>query len=122
MIAGVVEEALRDIWRERVYPLPALAASIVLKRWGCRAIIARARRLLGKQQLGFANRPAPSWEQLLQQLADAELALLDWWQLNGTGAHAALGAAKLNKPGRIALDASLAVLGKRPPHGSTGLP
>ncbi len=46
--AAVVTEAIRDIWRERVYPLPPLPASLLLAQNDCARFVATVRRLLCK--------------------------------------------------------------------------
>ena len=107
---GVVEEALRDVWRERVYPLAALPASIVLDELNAKGFIDRARQLMSKQGLRFDNLPAASWSELLRELADGESALLDWWRSHGSGVRAAMGGTTLKVGGQAAFDASLAVL------------
>ncbi|MBK7168020.1 MAG: UvrD-helicase domain-containing protein [Gammaproteobacteria bacterium] len=106
----VVEEALRDVWRERVYPLAALPASTVLDESSAREFIDRARQLLGKQGLRFDNLPAASWSELLQELADGEYTLLDWWRAHGSSVRGVMGSTKLNKSGKEAFCASLAAL------------
>lgn len=106
----VVAETLRDVWRERVYPLAKLPASIVLEKWDAAEFIKRAGSLLGKQGLRFANRPQRSWQELLREMAAGECALLEWWRGHGSSVRPEMAASKLNKSGRQALDASLAVL------------
>jgi exodeoxyribonuclease V beta subunit len=104
---AVVTEAIRDIWRERVYPLPPLPAALLLAAHDSESFVATVRRLLGKQGLELRNVPARDWDELLAELASAGSELLAWWRANGAIAREALAGTTLNKGGRTALARAL---------------
>ena len=105
--AAVVTEAIRDIWRERVYPLPPLPGALLLAAGDSEAFVATVRRLLGKQGLELRNVPAGDWDAMLAEMTAAESQLLAWWRANAATAREALAGTTLNKAGRIALAAAL---------------
>ncbi|HQY70976.1 MAG TPA: exodeoxyribonuclease V subunit beta [Pseudomonadales bacterium] len=105
--AAVVTEAIRDIWRERAYPLPPLPASLLLAEHDCDGFVAAVRRLLGKQGLELRNVPEQDWDGVLAQMAAAESALLAWWRASAATAREALAGTALNKGGRTELAAAL---------------
>ena len=105
--AAVVTEAIRDIWRERVYPLAPLPAALLLAGQDSETFVATVRRLLGKQGLELRNVPAQDWDAMLAQMADAGTGLLAWWRANAAIAREALAGTTLNKGGREALAKAL---------------
>jgi len=105
--AAVVTEAIRDIWRERVYPLPPLPASLLLARTDCTGFVAAVRRLLGKQGLELRNVPAAHWDAVVDTVAQSGTRLLDWWHVNAAAAREALAGTALNKDGRLGLARAL---------------
>ncbi len=105
--AAVVTEAIRDIWRERVYPLPPLPAALLLAAGDSEIFVATVRRLLGKQGLELRNVPAQDWDAMLADIAAAESGLLAWWRANAAMAREALAGTALNKGGRSALARAL---------------
>ena len=105
--AVVVTEAIRDIWRERVYPLAPLPAALLLAGQDSEKFVATVRRLLGKQGLELCNVPAQDWDAMLAQMDTAGAGLLAWWRANATIAREALAGTALNKGGREALAKAL---------------
>ncbi|MBP6382261.1 MAG: exodeoxyribonuclease V subunit beta [Pseudomonadales bacterium] len=108
--ATVVAEAIRDIWRERVYPLPPLPGALLLAAGDSEQFVATVRRLLGKQGLQLCNVPAQDWDAMLADIAAAGSELLAWWRANAQVAREALAGTALNKGGRTALARALARL------------
>ena len=47
----IVSEAIRDFWRERVYPLAPAAAAAVLDRWSADGFVKLVRDLMKRQEL-----------------------------------------------------------------------
>jgi len=106
----VVTETIRDVWRERVYPLATLPATLLTAERDVGQFVATLRGLLGKHDVELRNVPPRSWEQLLQDVAGQEQRLLAWWRENGGPARAAMKDVKLNKGGPEAFSAGAALL------------
>ena len=74
--AGVVRETVFDLWRERVYPLPDVAASMILGEWNSPVVFARELRgLLLRKGLVWRGVPAREWHGLLADIARDQAAL-----------------------------------------------
>jgi exodeoxyribonuclease V beta subunit len=105
-----VEQAIRDLWRERVYPLPQFAGDRVAGALKPADFLKTVRNLLPRQGVVFEGVPPASWEQLLEDIARAQAELIDAWQADPQGLRDALAGATLNKAGRIGSAAALAAL------------
>lgn len=104
----LVDETLLDFWRERVYPLPPLAADSVLAGYGGPdAFLAKARRLLGRHGLSFRGLPEQDWDALLRALDTALARLCVCWKTNGVAFREAMGGVRFNKDARERLPPAL---------------
>lgn len=104
----LVDEILLDFWRERVYPLPPLAADGVLTDYDRpEAFLVRAKRLLDRHGLSFRGLPQEDWDALLCALDTALAGLCECWKTNGAAFRAAMEGVQLNKEARERLPAAL---------------
>jgi exodeoxyribonuclease V beta subunit len=102
----VITETIRDLWRERVYPLAPLPASLLLRELDVADFCSVVARLLGKHELLLLNQPERDWQTLLQDIDAAAQQLQACWMREGDALPEALAGVLLNKKGRIALERS----------------
>jgi len=105
--ASVVAETIRELWRERVYPLAPLPASLLLHELDAAQFCSIIARLLGKHELALRNRPARDWNTLLGAIGSAAARLKACWDREGGSFSEAMAPVVLNSKGRIALDRAL---------------